>query len=294
MKNRMKAWLGAGLVVLLFAAAPQPAPAQTKPEDKVKALQKMLPGDVDFKFGSVTTGSTPGSILVKDVVITQKPNPAQPKADQPIKIAEIELREYDEKSPKPQFADVSLRGVQIPLDDSDQKDLKAMGYTQVVLDFTYKFRFDQSTTTLTINEIRIDGVDMGSLSIQLTLGGIPSIDWSDEKNLQMMMGATIVGATIKYKDMSLIERALKKEATEKNVTVDVLRAQKIAEVKVEEDKEPSAAGKAAYGAFRKFMEKPGTITISAKPKQPVPIMGVMAIKDFGQAAELFGLTVSAE
>ncbi|MGE0737462.1 MAG: hypothetical protein AB7G15_14330 [Alphaproteobacteria bacterium] len=290
----MKAWLGAGLAVLLFAAAPLPAPAQTKPEDKIKALQKMLPGEIDLKYGSVAAGATPGSVIVKDVVITQKPNPAQPKAEQPIKIAEIEMREYDEKNAKPQFADISLRGVQVPLDDSDQKDLKAMGYTQVVLDFTYKFRFDQPNTTLTISEIRIDGIEMGSLSIQLTLGGIPSIDWSDEKSMQMMMGATVVSATIKYKDMSLIERALKKDAADKKITVDALRAQKLAEVKAEEDKEPSAAGKAAYAAFRKFMEKPGTITISAKPKQPVPIMGVMAVKDFGQAAELFGLTVAAE
>lgn len=293
MKNRLKAWLGAGLVVLLFAAAPQPAPAQTKPEDKVKALQKMLPGDVDLKYGSVTTGSTAGSVVVKDVVITSKP--AAPGAQpQTVKIAEIELREYDEKNAKPQYADVTLRGVEIPLDASDQKDLTAMGYNKVVLDFTYKFRFDQPASMLTISEIRIDGTDMGSLSIQLQLGGIPSIDWSDDKAMQMMMGATIVGATVRYKDSSLIERALKKESAEKNIPVETLRAQKIAEVKAEEDKEPSVAGKAAYAAFRKFMEKPGTITITAKPKQPVPLMGMMAIKDFGQAAEMFGLAVAAD
>ena len=266
--------------------------------DKLVASLNKQPG-VNVTYGSVKSDVLKQGLVMNDVVIDRG-------AKGTVKIARVEIKDYDWINEQPRHATIVVRGIQLPMSELSKGNTSAiskMGYSNVVLNATMNYRYDPDKKTLVVKQFQVDGNDIGTLNLQFTYGNVPQMDKSknqfdpktNPKAMMMIMQMTIVNASISFKDNSLVSRLLKAHAAEKNISEAAAKTKILAEIDGKLKAAKSDLEREGLQAVRKFVENPGTISITLSPPRPVPMMMFMATVQKGgaQLKQMFGVNITA-
>jgi hypothetical protein len=318
---------GAALALALpLAVATPPALAQDARVWTVQAspeLQKRA--DALFKnaaesgakvsYGALEAGATPDGIVIKQVEIVS----ADKKK---VTIEEIEIKSYDWASPKdPSHADVAMKKLVIAadqLDDEGQKNFREIGLSSLTLNGEFAFKFDEKEKSFDVSKLNIDLAELGELKLRFKLTGITAADLKammpadkpakpapgkpnpNPQDAQAMMGLlsrlNIAGASIAFKDKSLVERMVRADAKKKNMTEQAARAKMLEEMAEERGKAEDDVTKEFIDAAIKFLKSPGEIELALAPPAPANVMAafMMVMGNRATFKTMMGLSVSVK
>jgi hypothetical protein len=140
--------------------------------------------------------------------------------------------------------------------------------------------------------ITADLKNMFGFDLQLNVGGISQQLIEKVAELQTMgkqpdsqkigelvplaMNLSLAQMNLTYKDQSLVQRLVAEAAKERGIDVDAWVAQFAASKQVLLARGAVPVLAQQWPAVEQFLRSPGTLTLSAKPAQPLPLMALVA------------------
>ncbi len=255
-------------------------------------------------------------LIIKGLKITPPEKATQGKK-RTITVDELHIREMDWKNTqKPQFADIEIKGARIAgikVDPKFQEFSKVTGLNELVLGGRVKYRLDAEKKQVVVEPFRVTIDAMGAYTFNVSLEGVDVAQLQNatqggklqpNQMMGMMSQVKLRSLTLTIKDDGGLEKFWKFQGAEMKKSADDLRKETLAKIDAAAAS-PLAQSKLvseALTAAKKFITNPGTLTISAKPSEPVPlfpvVMGAMAggakPAMLDQIKEKLNLTITAE
>lgn len=241
---------------------------------KIIEMQPMI----DVKYGDLSVEPITQKIQLHDVVLS----PADGSA-KPITINEITVNELDTSSEFPAALDLALSGISMSIDDIEPQtaeQLRELGYTDdMLISLSTKYTYVNNVMDW---QFGLSAKDMGKMDYSLN---IANFEFDPKQPISVLFSYPnyqLNAAEFTYTDNSFVERLLKQEAQNSDMSVEELK-QRISDkvnallaADIENknqqlsDSEIEVA-KNATEAFIKFINKPESITISINPEKTVTL-----------------------
>ncbi|MCX5493445.1 hypothetical protein OSH11_01880 [Kaistia dalseonensis] len=182
----------------------------------------------------------------------------------------------------PNEGKLAVTGINIPgsvlRQDEQTKDwVDQLGYQELTLDVAIDGSFDSSKDSLQIRTITIDGKDVGKLAINGDFGGLPRQKLQNPDQLKELAStATIQNATIRFDNAGIVQRVIEMQAKAMGATSE----QFVEQISGALPLLLSALGNQGFqdkiaSAASVFLKDPKSLTITATPGTPVPIMQII-------------------
>jgi hypothetical protein len=154
--------------------------------------------------------------------------------------------------------------------DEGLKDLIALGYKDVDLSMGFDARWRESDNAISIGNIGVQGVNMGSTALRATFGNATrDLFVGDAATSQLaLFGITFKQAQLTLENRGLFERVLDREARRQKMSRDQMRKEltRAAQMAIPAMLGTTATSKSVTAAVTKFIAKPGRLTVTAKAK----------------------------
>ncbi|SCM75163.1 exported hypothetical protein [uncultured Pleomorphomonas sp.] len=231
----------------------------------------------------VFTGKETGNRI--DALSAEGISLAQPgKAPIVIDSAGLDLSDYADDVPH--AIDLSVEGIDVDpaaVDTSGQfaSQLKAMGYDKLTLGFYGSGSLDEATGDLVVNEITVDGTDLGTVTLAGTFGGLTTDVVKELKQPNPPQDAlgkvTLKEASVFYGDASLAGRLIAQQAKQMGQEPVTFIGQITGALPLL----LSTIGNQPFqdklaDGLTTFLKDPKNLTITAKPATPVPLMELLS------------------
>lgn len=154
---------------------------------------------------------------------------------------------------------IAIEGVEIAI--PPEVGPFSLGYTTLRAGLGLSIEAETAAGDWNLQEFRLALADVGTLELALQMTGLgadPAVD--------AMRTGRLHGFTLRYTDAGLVGRALEEGAKQGGMRAEELRRQ-IAEAAPMLFSGPGAEGNIA--ALRRFLDRPGTIEVAARPPAPV-------------------------
>lgn len=171
--------------------------------------------------------------------------------------------------------------------------LNAAGFKKVTGDFAIDYSYDAKAEELTINRMDIRAPELGDLSLT---GVINHLDLSAPR-MEELLGLHMKDMTLSYDDHSLVTSLLESMARDSGVSAPALRARVTAELDAMAEYAGTSGNEVAEDALlglKRFMSHPGSITISARPKEPVPYLYLFMGRDMYDNLRMLNVSVTTD
>jgi hypothetical protein len=194
----------------------------------------------------------------------------------------------------------TLKGLVIePSAGSDLADqLAALGYSRLELGAAIGARYEAGAKSLALDNLTIDGVQMGSIGLKATFGDLdPSFFSGDQATrLQALTGASIAALQVKLVNAGLFEKAIAFYAKQGNTTPDALK-QQIAAATTQ--MVPLFLGGSpdslkVVTEIQKFINAPKNLTLSVKAKsEPLKAADFVGVNDPSEIVNKLDISAAA-
>ena len=181
----------------------------------------------------------------------------------------------------PTSVDFTLSDLDLPANalqpQSARRMIEGLGYDRLQADARMKMKWNESTSTLSLDTAELAVNDLGRLTAKATLGGVTreALEAANDRGGKID-GATFERGTVAFQDESAVERALESRAKILNVPVDRLRQQLSGALPLMLAVLGNAERmKSIIPVLQQFLTAPGTLTVEASPASPVPLDTVM-------------------
>lgn len=195
-----------------------------------------------------------------------------------------------------------ITGFALPISiipESERQPLVDLGYETIKLALNTDYTFEPETKTIDLKDFTLTVVDGGSLTLKMKLGNF------DIKALQeasqsfeppmALLEATVVDASLAYKENSLIDRVLKMVSKQMQAPQDALLEQVKGFLQLQMASAPGDVTKAAVQGVLDFVAKRGSLTIALSPETPVSFKDLSEKgEDIEGMAKALGLKVTAD
>ncbi|WP_156899451.1 hypothetical protein [Pleomorphomonas koreensis] len=229
-------------------------------------------------FTGKETGNRIDAISAEGISLTQPG-----KSPLAIDSAGVDLSDYADDVPH--AIDISVEGIAVDpasVDDSGQfaGQLKAMGYDKLTLGFYGSGSLDETSGDLVVNEITIDGTDLGTVTLTGTFGGLDAdtIKQLKQKNPpeEALSKVTLKQASLYYGDASLAGRIIALQAKQMGQEPAAFVGQITGALPLF----LSVIGNQPFqdklaGGLTTFLKDPKNLTITAKPAAPIALLDLV-------------------
>ena len=258
-------------------------------EAKINELIAEVDDDVVIEYGQVSVNPLGADITVKDVSVAPIEAPAQA-----VKIDQVIVREFDDKSDFPTVVDASLKGIQFDIGEMNEPTfdnfMKQAGYDgTIALNLDTKYEYDEASGEMTLEQFRFGAKDLGYLEATLKLGNY-------SPDAASTAGVTLHSAEIIYRDDSFAETMMASMAAKSNQDVEQFKTQLVsgisqnAQLFVPAD-DPTVM--AVIEETKAFIEDPKGFSVSANPQQPVSVIDLMSAGSPEVWVEMLNLEIEA-
>jgi hypothetical protein len=186
----------------------------------------------------------------------------------------------------PRKMSADIKGIVVPIDPAkpETKDIANLGYKELAIDVSTAGGYDEKAQRLSLDTFSVSGKDMGALKIAFALGSVTSDSLKalqaaandSAKQMEIMQGYSIEGISIRVENNSLVDRVLdaqsKAQGTKREQYVTGLSAAVPLMIQAIGNKEFE---KKVADAATAFLKAPKSLTVIAKPAQPVPVAQVV-------------------
>src|SRR5262249_5531327 len=136
--------------------------------------------------------------------------------------------------------------------------------------------------------------DLGAIAMTGSFTGYDPSRFTPERVAEAMQSIHLERLELRYRDASLIDKALVVGAAQMGISAEQLRASVIRQIEAT-GQQMAAAGPAATAAAHQvavFLQRPGTLTLSLAPSKPIGMADVAGLAP-PALLETIGLTISA-
>jgi hypothetical protein len=290
---------------LVYAEQGRVFPVQSEADLKKRAdaLLKGITGSGGkVTYGAVEKGAKDGGLVIKNLEITAPDG-------KKVTIEQLEVRGFDwDNAEQPMHVDFGIKKLVVPAEALD-KEAAELGITSLTINADFDYRFDDAKKTFEISGIVVDIVELGELRLKLKLVGLSLADIKkatgekpkgekkdDDAGMKLLANVNLSGATISFKDKSLVERLIRSEAKKKNMTEAAAKAKMLEDLAEQRKKAEDDATRELIDLATKFLTTPGTIEIVANPAQPANVMmAFMAVMSSpATLKQLLGLSIAVK
>lgn len=180
--------------------------------------------------------------------------------------------------PVPTKIATDIRGLDLDLSQvSDRRAremLRDLGYERLVADYGFTLAWREADESLKVDGFRLAIKDLATLTMDATLIGLTRQAIEAPENLEPALAALqFTQGKLAIEDQSIVERAVGMQAKKMNVEPDKFRQQIAGALPLflMALRNPGFQAKLAP-ALQAFIKTPGTMTITANPATPVPVM----------------------
>ena len=191
----------------------------------------------------------------------------------------ITLQNYIKLIPtkvKIDLSNVDVLMSSLPKNNQAAQTLISLGYEKLVLNGVIEADWDEASGDLTVSPSRINAGDLGQINLSGIIGGVSrALIENPDKAALHLSTLLLKEVAVSFDDASFVNKFLNFVAARSGVETDALRKQygvlATAPLAIFQNLEFS---KKAETAIQTFLTTPGTIAISAKPPQPVPVVSL--------------------
>ncbi len=301
-------WLFAGLAALGivggggYAAVDHFANAEAKKRAEIFA-RDMRKHVNEFTYGSVKVSPIGQSIEMRDVAVVTK------KGER-VKVASVTIKNFDwTGGATPRYADIVIAGADLPSDlvvdllrlpllprGETKRMLDKAGYGRALGDIHVGYRYDEATREFEIRDNRVELAGLGTFTLNLKFGNVQSIAAKNEVELAGIgLQATLVGASLVFRDATLVSRMIKAYAADKGLSEAEAQARFLADIRAERERQSEPLAREGLDALARFVERPGEIGLAVSPATPYPLMSffMTGVGDVRALKQRLGLTIAA-
>lgn len=205
------------------------------------------------------------------------------------KVGAIDRGRLDLKSyigPVPTEIALDLRGLDLDLsmvdDPQARRMIQGLGYDRLNADYGFKLHWREADESLLLDDFKLAIKDVGALTADIALSGLKRATIENPLAIETALPSLLFSrGKVVVEDRSVVGRAIEMEAKKKSQTPEKFR----------EDiagatpftlmlllKNPGFQAKLAP-ALQAFIRTPGTLTLTAAPATPVPILALIQAAD---------------
>jgi hypothetical protein len=256
-------------------------------EERVAALSRQLPPSVSLDVGGSSVRLFGYQARLGDVVVS---GPAGR-----LRIGEIAFDHFDFSNEVPHYASGTARGLALTAAESAPEGralLTELGYDRVALDIAFAYRYDPDKSLLTLDNLRVEGPGVGRLELTAEVANVATLaPETPLATLALMLRAALGKATLRYHDDGLAARLKAREARRAGVAVADYQARVAQGFDEAIAKTADDGPREAMAKLKSFIEQPGGVTVTAAPREPVPIFRLATARNPAVALRLLGVTV---
>jgi hypothetical protein len=230
-------------------------------------------------FTGKETGNRFDAVSAEGISLTQA-------GKAPVIIDKVGVDLSDYANDVPHAIDVSVEGINVDpaaVDEGGQfaAQLKAMGYDKLTLGFFGSGSLDETTGDLVIDDITIDGTDLGTVTLAGTFGGLTADVVKDLKQPHPSQDAfakvTLKEASVYYGDASLAGRIIAEQAKQMGQEPAAFVGQITGALPLllSTIGNQPFQDKLAQG-MTTFLKDPKNLTITVKPAAPIALMELLS------------------
>lgn len=211
----------------------------------------------------------------------------------PIKIDEMVIREIDDAEDVPAFADISIRGVQLTGETFGKgfsEGLKQLEYGDLRADLDLAYRFSEDRTEIKVDPVRLSIPQVADLECRLHLGNLAPIETAHPSVVAGFPTWKLHSLDLEYADQSLAPRMM--AAFSKQNGIDAKEIIQSTIDQILKSGPPPAIAEGLAQAHR-FVGNPGTLTLNAAPKEPMPLQQVVFPDNPLLLLDTLGITLKA-
>lgn len=278
---------------------------QSEAELKKRAdtlLKALSDSGAKVTYGSVEKGEKADGLVIKNLEITGPDN-------KKFTIEQVDIRAFDWANPDDAARiDLSIKKLVIPSESLD-KDAADFGLTSLTINADFDVGFDDAKKTFEIAGIVVDILELGEVRLKLKLVGLSKADLKkatsdpapgqkkeDDAGMKLLASVNIAGATLSFKDKSLVARLIRAEAKKKGLSEAAAKAKMLEDLAEQRKKAEDDATREVIDTAIKFLSNPGTIEVVSAPGAPANLMmAFMAIMSSpGTLKQMLGITIAVK
>lgn len=168
----------------------------------------------------------------------------------------------------------------------DSHDLASLGYSEIIGNFYFEFFYDQQKGDITV-KLGEEIESLADIDIILNFTGV--VPGMSATSMQGKINKIFAA----YKDNSFVDRLIEKYAKRNNMDIETYRKQLVAGLDKELANKQIDLGEKTTAELKAFLTKPGKLTISMRPHEPVDIDSLKYYKP-GDLPDLLNLHIVAE
>jgi len=208
----------------------------------------------------------------------------------------VRVTSFDQRNPIPHYARAEASGVR--MDRAPVLRQWWPGMARAVegddnpCDLALDYAFNPASRTLDIRTARLACPAMGQLELT---GALSNVDFADQR-LEQLIGLRIDRADVRFTEGALVNSLLRDTAMALNSSEEEVRDQVCAELGAMADyagRTENPEAEQALRAFCRFVQAPGSLTLTARPSEPVPVPYFFMGRDIYDNIRLLGLSVTA-
>ncbi|QRG06367.1 hypothetical protein EZH22_26010 [Xanthobacter dioxanivorans] len=219
--------------------------------------------------------------------------------NEPVKIGAFALSWGGSAGALPTRLDLALTDVSGPIRADDGEPftyLAAAGIKRATVSFALKAAYDASARTLTVAPATAEVKEAFRLSVESAIGDVPPAAFSDATGFISALPTVAAGPVkVTLTDLGLARLMFAQLAASEGVSEEEYRRQVVEMVEsMVADLTEAAPDAADLGsAVVAFVRQPGTLTVTATPKERVPLLALAAAFDPSMLLEAFSFTATA-
>lgn len=285
---------------------------------KVRESAEVFAGNMrrvtkDFRYGSVEADLLSQSVVMRDVDVTTVTNDR-------FRAKALMVKDFDWRNgASPHYADFLVRQADMPSSaivdlatgtaamlaqfmgvstipsNNTRRLLDRAGYERATGDVHVRYRYDAEARTLSLSESTIDIAGFGLVTVDVKLGNVPpEVIRRPERAMTAAIGVTLISASLKFQDRTMVSRLLKAYAAERRLSEADALARVLRDLRSERDRTRNAIEREALEALIRFVERPTEITLAMSPRDPVLLANSVVLLFGGRSfKDSFGLTITA-
>jgi hypothetical protein len=256
---------------------------------RIGAILTKLPKGTEVKYRTAGYSIWNGEIRLRDVKVdSQVAGEARIKG--------VTVADFDKFHRVPHYVKVKVRGFEMKREKANaatRRWMDKLRYKSITVDVEYAYRYRPDIRELVIEKARITGPQVGTLELSGRLTNVRSLDVRHLGDLIAIgMQSVVRGVQLTYTDGSLADRLIASYAAERGIDAKTFRASLVHDLDAEMRRTKSANLRRQIQHVRAFVERPGKVVITVKPRTTVPVFLLAAMPTPHMIQRTLGINIT--
>lgn len=207
---------------------------------------------------------------------------------------EVRITAFDQRNPIPHFAAGTATGLVLPATPHNfggyARLMQQLGIESVTGEAHLEYVYAPEEGTLTLKNFALDDPKLGYASLRGTLGNIDL----DDMRAEQLIGLHLNEATLRFTDNQFMDILIADWAK----TMGLTEQQTVQRITTEleglagySERQGNTPAQNVLLGLKRFLTDPGSVTATAKPKEPVPVIYFFMGRDLLENMRLLNMNV---